>query len=155
MTMGCKKNIIIGPLKRTEKIVLGNNDSQCPEHEKSGAALNNSCKSVLRSKTLPSQLFNALSANSSSAEKPRISCTSLRILCNNCHKLASMAAVTPHFSYMWAALENFMAMFRDNECAYSGKYDALKTIFDRRCHLTLYAAKIKQRPILGRWRYFA
>ena len=52
------------------------------------------------------------------------------MFCNHRHKLLTIVAVTPHFSYVWAAPQDLMAVTGDNECAYCGKYDPLKTIFE-------------------------
>ena len=41
-----------------------------------------------------------------------------------------------------------MAGTGDNECAYSGKYDPLKTIFDCRCYLGVCVKNMKSMQVL-------
>ena len=73
------------------------------------------------------------------------------IFSNNCHQFLPIAVVAPHFSYLWATLENSRAMFRDNECAYSAQYNALKTIPDFR-FLILFSMKNLKRMQVWKWR---
>ena len=44
-----------------------------------------------------------------------------------------------------------MAMSRDNECSYFGKYDTLETIFDRCCHFRVCMENLKSVQVL-KWR---